>query len=66
MEKENVSDHGKYLGKKGGEARAASLSPQRRSEIAKIAANKRWNKQQEFNMPYKLDTDKQVFLIPYP
>jgi hypothetical protein len=32
------------LGRKGGPARAKSLSPERRSEIAKAAAAKRWNK----------------------
>jgi hypothetical protein len=32
------------LGKKGGPARAASLTPERRAEIAKKAAEKRWGK----------------------
>ncbi len=32
------------LGKKGGAARAASTSPERRAEIAKLAAAKRWKK----------------------
>lgn len=32
------------LGSKGGEARAASMSPQRRAEIARKAAAKRWKK----------------------
>ena len=31
-------------GKKGGKARAKSLTPQERSEIAQIAANARWKK----------------------
>jgi hypothetical protein len=31
--------------KKGGKARAESLTPEKRSEIAKKAANKRWEKQ---------------------
>ena len=31
-------------GKAGGPARAKGLSPERRSEIAKKAANARWNK----------------------
>lgn len=35
---------GKLGGLKGGDARAASLSPERRSEIAKKAAEKRWQK----------------------
>lgn len=33
------------MGSKGGKARAASLSPERRSEIARGAANQRWEKQ---------------------
>jgi hypothetical protein len=32
----------KALGKKGGAARAASMTPERRAEIAKKAASKRW------------------------
>ena len=32
------------LGKRGGKARAASLTPKRRAEIAKKAAEKRWGK----------------------
>ena len=32
------------MGKKGGKARAASMTPERRAEIAKAAAAKRWNK----------------------
>ncbi|MBS9476861.1 RNA-binding protein [Ancylobacter radicis] len=34
----------KALGKKGGAARAASMTPERRAEIAKAAAAKRWGK----------------------
>jgi hypothetical protein len=33
---------GRLGGKKGGKARAASLTPKQRSEIAKKAARKRW------------------------
>jgi hypothetical protein len=33
---------GKLGGKKGGDARAAALSPKRRSEIDRKAAEKRW------------------------
>ena len=33
---------GRLGGKKGGPARAAALSPERRSEIARRAARKRW------------------------
>ena len=32
------------LGKKGGAARAASMTPERRAEIARTAAAKRWAK----------------------
>lgn len=32
------------LGKKGGKARVASMTPERRAEIAKKAAEKRWAK----------------------
>jgi hypothetical protein len=34
----------KALGKKGGAARAAAMTPERRAEIAKKAAEKRWRK----------------------
>ena len=34
------------MGKKGGAARAAAMTPERRAEIAKKAAAKRWGKQQ--------------------
>lgn len=32
------------LGRKGGKARAANMTPERRAEIAKKAAEKRWKK----------------------
>ena len=32
------------LGRKGGAARAASMTPERRAEIARLAAAKRWAK----------------------
>lgn len=32
------------MGKRGGKARAEKMSPERRREIAKLAAEKRWNK----------------------
>ncbi len=35
------------LGRKGGRARAESMSPERRQEIAKLAAIKRWEKAQK-------------------
>jgi hypothetical protein len=34
----------KALGKKGGAVRAANMTPERRSEVAKIAALNRWKK----------------------
>ena len=34
----------KALGAKGGKARASSMSPERRAEIAKAAAAKRWGR----------------------
>jgi len=33
------------MGKKGGAARAASMTPERRAEIAKAAAAKRWHRE---------------------
>jgi hypothetical protein len=46
-EEETLTEDGKdkaavSLGKRGGEARAKSMSPKRRSEIAKKAAKSRW------------------------
>lgn len=47
-EVEDTRDDGKNYhragGKKGGAARAAALTPEQRSEIAKKAAAKRWDK----------------------
>lgn len=40
---------GRLGGLKGGQARANSLSPERRREIAKKAAEKRWSKKSEEN-----------------
>ena len=37
----------KALGKKGGAARAKSMAPERRAQIAKKAAEKRWNRGKE-------------------
>ena len=46
---DDVPDDGKdpaakALGKKGGAARAKSMTPERRAEIARKAAAKRWSK----------------------
>jgi hypothetical protein len=38
---------GKLGGKKGGKARAAKLTPERRAEIAKKAAAARWGKKKD-------------------
>jgi len=38
---------GKLGGKKGGKARAEKLTPEQRSEIAKIAAQARWKKKED-------------------
>jgi hypothetical protein len=40
--REDVSNAAAQMGKLGGKARAASMTPERRSEIAKDAAAKRW------------------------
>ena len=37
--------HAKAMGAKGGAARAKAMTPERRAEIAKAAAQKRWKKQ---------------------
>ena len=49
---EEYDDDGKdraaqALGRKGGKARAAKLTPERRSEIARKAAAKRWSRIKE-------------------
>ena len=42
---ETVTDkRASTAGKKGGPARAASLTPEQRSDIAKVAASARWKK----------------------
>lgn len=48
-DEDDIPDDGKdkaaqALGKKGGAARAKSMTPERRAEIAKKAAAKRWAK----------------------
>jgi len=50
MKNQAAVELGRLGGKKGGKARAKSLSPERRSEIARQAANTRWSKEeQEFD-----------------
>jgi hypothetical protein len=43
--RDDVSSAAAQMGKLGGKARAAAMTPERRAEIAKAAAAKRWNKQ---------------------
>ncbi|MGE0530849.1 MAG: RNA-binding protein [Hyphomonadaceae bacterium] len=44
VEPDGKDANAKAMGKKGGAARAKSLSPEARSKIAKKAAAKRWKK----------------------
>ena len=49
---EKTTDHGKNkaaveLGRKGGKARAKTLTPERRLEIARNAAKRRWKKSKD-------------------
>ncbi len=41
---EKLSSAAAELGRKGGKARAESMTPERRAEIARKAAEKRWSK----------------------
>jgi hypothetical protein len=43
-EREALSSAAAEMGSKGGKARAANMTPERRAEIAKAAAAKRWGK----------------------
>lgn len=43
-ERESLSSAAAELGSKGGKARAANMTPERRAEIARKAAAKRWGK----------------------
>ena len=42
--RDDVSSAAAAMGKLGGKARAAAMTPERRAEIAKAAAAKRWGK----------------------
>jgi len=42
--RDDVSSAAAQMGKLGGKARAAGMTPERRAEIAKAAAAKRWGK----------------------
>ena len=43
--RDDVSSAAAQMGKLGGKARAAAMTPERRAEIAKAAAAKRWAKE---------------------
>lgn len=44
-EREELSSAAAQLGSRGGKKRALSMTPEQRTEIAKKAAAKRWNKE---------------------
>lgn len=41
-DRDGIASAAAQMGKLGGKARAAAMSPERRAEIAKAAATKRW------------------------
>jgi hypothetical protein len=43
-ERANVAKDAATLGKRGGHARAAKMTPEQRSEVARLAAAARWKK----------------------
>lgn len=45
-ERETLSSAAAEMGRKGGKARAEAMTPERRAEIAKAAAAKRWGSKQ--------------------
>lgn len=44
-EREELASAAAQLGSKGGKARAANMTPERRAEIARKAAEKRWKRE---------------------
>lgn len=44
VREEKLSSAAAELGRKGGQKRAANMTPERRAEIARAAAAKRWGK----------------------
>lgn len=46
-ERDELKSAAAQLGSKGGKARAAAMTPERRAEIAKQAAAKRWAKREK-------------------
>jgi hypothetical protein len=45
--KDTITEAAAVMGRKGGQARAASLTAARRSEIASLAAKARWKKRKK-------------------
>ena len=43
-ERDELSSAAAELGRKGGKKRAENMTPERRAEIAKLAAQKRWQR----------------------
>jgi hypothetical protein len=50
-EREELTSAAAQLGRKGGKARAAAMTPERRAEIARKAAEKRWSTRAESRRP---------------
>ncbi len=46
-ERESLSSAAAEMGRKGGKARAENMTPERRAEIARAAAAKRWGSSQK-------------------
>lgn len=46
-ERESLSSAAAEMGRKGGQKRAESMTPERRAEIAKAAAAKRWGNKKD-------------------
>lgn len=46
-ERETLSSAAAEMGRKGGKARAEAMTPERRAEIAKAAAAKRWERKEQ-------------------
>jgi hypothetical protein len=53
---------GRRGGLKGGKARAAAMTPERRAEIARKAAPKRWSSKQRLHVKFFAHTVWAIFL----
>jgi hypothetical protein len=53
---------GRRGGLKGGKARAAAMTPERRTEIARKAAPKRWSSKQRLHVKFFAHTVWAIFL----